>query len=83
MKDMPGAIFTVTGRSDETGPPETNDRLSRQRANVVAEALQADGIPASSIRIVAAGNTQPVRQGKTEWDLQANRSVSFKVTVTK
>ncbi len=83
MKSLPGAIFTVTGRSDETGLPETNDKLSRERASVVADALQADGIAPSAIKIVAAGNTQPLRQGSSEWALQANRSVSFTVNFTK
>jgi outer membrane protein OmpA-like peptidoglycan-associated protein len=83
MKNLQGAIFTITGRSDETGPPETNDKLSRERANVVADALQAGGIPLSAIKIVAAGNTQPLRPGSSEWDLQANRSVSFTVSFTK
>jgi OOP family OmpA-OmpF porin len=83
MKSLPGATFTITGRSDETGTPEMNDHLSRARANNVAEALQADGIMPSAIKIVAAGNTQPLRQGSSEWDLQANRSVSFKVNFTK
>jgi outer membrane protein OmpA-like peptidoglycan-associated protein len=80
---LPGAAFTITGRSDETGPPETNDKLSRERANVVADALHSVGIPASAIKIVAAGNTQPLRQGSSDWDLQANRSVSFTVHFTK
>jgi outer membrane protein OmpA-like peptidoglycan-associated protein len=80
MKSLQGATFTITGRSDETGTAEMNDQLSRVRANNVAEALQADGIALSAIKIVVAGNTQPLRQGTSEWDLQANRSVSFKVS---
>ena len=83
MKSLPGAIFTITGRSDETGTPEMNDQLSLARAKNVAEALQADQVAPSAIKIIAAGNTQPLRQGKSEWDMQANRSVSFTVTFSQ
>lgn len=82
MRSLPGATFTITGRSDETGTPESNDKLSQARASNVADALQADGIAPSVIKIVAAGNSQPLRQGSSEWDLQANRSVSFTVNVS-
>ena len=83
MKGIPGATFTITGHADDTGRPETNSKLSQERANVVADALKADGVPPSSIKIVAVGNSQPLRQGSSEWDLQANRSVSFTVNITK
>ena len=80
MKSLAGATFTITGRADETGQPGTNERLSMDRANVVADALKAEGVPAPSLKIVAVGHTQPIRQGNSVWDMQANRSVSFTVS---
>jgi outer membrane protein OmpA-like peptidoglycan-associated protein len=79
LQRLPGAIITITGRADETGSPETNVTLSRDRANRVADALVAQGIHISALKIVAAGNTQPLRQGSSDWALQVNRSVSFTV----
>lgn len=83
MKNLAGATFTITGRADDTGSNDTNVKLSEQRAQVVADALQSVGIPPSAIKIVAAGNTQPLRQGSSDWDRAANRSVSFRVTAPK
>ncbi len=79
IKRIPGASITITGRADETGSPETNAKLSVDRANRVAEALVAQGIDPSALKILAAGNTQPLRQGSNDWDRQVNRSVSFTV----
>jgi outer membrane protein OmpA-like peptidoglycan-associated protein len=79
IKRLPGAIITITGRADETGSPETNAKLSLERANRVAEALVSQGIAPAALKIVAAGNTQPLRQGTSDWDRQVNRSVSFTV----
>ena len=82
MKKLGQARFMVTGRADEIGSPETNEKLSLDRANRVADALQAQGVPASAIKIEGAGNTRPLRSGNSDWDRQVNRSVSFTVTST-
>jgi outer membrane protein OmpA-like peptidoglycan-associated protein len=79
IKRLPGASVTITGRADETGGAETNDKLSVDRANRVAEALVVQGIDPSALKIVGAGNTQPLRQGSSDWARQVNRSVSFAV----
>jgi outer membrane protein OmpA-like peptidoglycan-associated protein len=73
-------LITITGRADETGNPETNSKLSIERANRVSDALVSQGIAPSALQVVAAGNTRPLRQGGTEWDRQVNRSVSFAVS---
>jgi OOP family OmpA-OmpF porin len=74
-----GATITITGRADETGSLETNETLGLERANRVASALAAQGIPESQLRVVSVGNRQPLRQGSTDWDRAVNRSVSFSV----
>jgi outer membrane protein OmpA-like peptidoglycan-associated protein len=76
----PNVIITVTGRADETGGGETNGKLSRDRANRVRDALVAQAIDPARVTIVAAGNTQQLRPGNTEWDLAFNRSASFTVS---
>jgi OOP family OmpA-OmpF porin len=79
IKRLPGAVITITGRADEIGTPEKNAKLSRDRADQVAEALVSQGISPSALRVVAAGNLQPLRQGSSDWDRRVNRSVSFAV----
>ena len=75
----PNTTITITGRADETGTGETNDKLALERASGVREAFVSQGIGAGAISIVAAGNRQPLRTGTTEWDRAVNRSVSFTV----
>jgi outer membrane protein OmpA-like peptidoglycan-associated protein len=45
----------VTGHADRTGPNAVNERLSRARAEAVAEVLIAAGIPAERISVAAFG----------------------------
>jgi outer membrane protein OmpA-like peptidoglycan-associated protein len=80
MKRLPGARITITGHADETGSPDTNSKLSLDRANRVGDALVAHGILPAALTITGTGNAQPLRQGSTDWDRQVNRSVSFTVS---
>lgn len=47
----------VVGLADATGAPQANLSLSQQRAVTVAGALRAEGLPAPSFEIDAAGET--------------------------
>ncbi len=50
----------IVGHADAVGSDTVNDRLSRQRAEVVLRALVARGIPAESIAVSGRGNRDPV-----------------------
>ncbi|HWF09662.1 MAG TPA: OmpA family protein [Bryobacteraceae bacterium] len=80
LAGRPALRITITGRADETGSADANEKLSRDRADRVHDALVAQGIDPARLAIVAAGNTQPLRPGNTEWDLAFNRSASFTVS---
>jgi iron complex outermembrane receptor protein len=47
--------LTVTGHTDTVGSDAYNLRLSRRRAETVAAALEAKGIPSAEIEIIAKG----------------------------
>ena len=47
----------VVGLADATGTPEANLTLSQRRAVEVSRALQAQGLPAPTFEIMAAGDT--------------------------
>ena len=79
LMDLPNALITLTGRADETGSLAGNDRLSLDRVNKVADALVAQGVAPERLTSVAVGNTQPLRQGNSDWARAANRSVSFHI----
>ncbi len=79
LRVAPGARIAITGHADETGAPATNNKLSTERANQIADALAAQGIPRTAIDPTGAGNSSPLRKGTSEWDRATNRGVSFSV----
>jgi outer membrane protein OmpA-like peptidoglycan-associated protein len=52
--------LTVTGHADRSGGDAYNMALSMRRANAVKDALVRQGIPASSMQVVARGETEPL-----------------------
>lgn len=79
LRLRPQSRVVLTGRADEVGSAETNNKLSVERSRRVTEALVAQGVPKEVFDVIALGNTQPLRKGTTDWDRAANRSVSFQV----
>ena len=60
----PDATVYVTGAADSVGSPLANEYLSETRAQVVADALVADGVAPGRIRTHAVGITSaPVPVG--------------------
>ena len=56
----PGASVVVTGYADTTGGTSANRLLSMTRAQVVVDALEADGVSAARIKRKAVGRTPSV-----------------------
>ena len=57
LEEHPTAFVRLTGYADkETGTPQINDRLSRERASVVAQFLMDEGVNESRIRKFAKGD---------------------------
>ena len=64
-----GKRLLVVGHSDTSGSPSVNRRMARSRAETVAAALVARGVPASSIDVRSAGEEQlliPTAEGVRE-----------------
>jgi outer membrane protein OmpA-like peptidoglycan-associated protein len=55
--DEPTTVVIVTGHTGAEGDPEANLALSRERANVIAKALRAAGVPVDRIVQRGAGGT--------------------------
>lgn len=69
MKEMPLAAVRIVGHTDTTGDPEANDRLSRARAEAVADFLVANGIAPSLVEVAWLGEKAPpvaTRDGVSE-----------------
>jgi len=59
-RDGKPILMTVAGSADASGSPQTNLRLSQERAFAVFQGLVARGIPAARFQILAKGVTDPV-----------------------
>ena len=79
LRIRPGAHIVVTGRADDVGTADVNDKLSKERAQHVLEALVGQGLPADHLEAVSLSNLHPLRTGESDWDKATNRSVAFEV----
>lgn len=65
----------VEGHTDATGTAAYNQRLSRQRAETVARALVAGGLPRDGINVLGLGKSQPLETNSTAAGRAENRRV--------
>ena len=65
--------ITVEGHTDSTGSEETNERLSRQRAESVYREFMLNGIPAEKINFVGFGSSMPIDTNATKEGRERNR----------
>jgi outer membrane protein OmpA-like peptidoglycan-associated protein len=76
----PAAEVLIEGHTDGQGEADTNLRLSQQRADAVAAALAAAGVPSSRIRAVGRGESDPVADDATATGRARNRRVEIVVS---
>ena len=74
----PGSRMELTGRADSSGAAQTNETLSRQRAEAVRDALVATGLPAAQISVQGARASQTTGPSREDAD---SRKVTFRVLV--
>ncbi|MBV8783438.1 MAG: OmpA family protein [Gammaproteobacteria bacterium] len=77
MRQNPNTKILVEGHTDSVGTEEYNQALSERRAEAVASALTARGLPADSIRAVGRGKDYPVATNATVAGRQQNRRVEI------
>ncbi|TPK92452.1 OmpA family protein [Mesorhizobium sp. B2-4-17] len=70
----------VSGHTDSDGSPEANKTLSERRAQAVANALVADGVPRSQISAAGYGEDRPVAANDTPKNKALNRRIEFSAT---
>jgi outer membrane protein OmpA-like peptidoglycan-associated protein len=73
----------VVGHADSTGEEDINQALSERRAQRVAHELTVVAIPAGALRARGVGTSDPVRSEDTEEGRRYNRSVTFRVSVSR
>lgn len=71
--------LVIEGHSDDSGPPEFNDVLSRWRASAVRAYLIERGVPWQRLSIVGYGASMPVGSSLDAEGRARNRRVEFRV----
>ncbi len=81
LKDSPGFHVQVDGHTDNVGNPESNRKLSQERAEAVVKYLvEKKGVDAKRLSAKGFGDSQPIADNKTERGRAKNRRVDFTVT---
>jgi len=76
----PSLKVEVSGYTDSDGSPEANKALSERRAQAVAAALVADGVPRTQITAAGYGEERPVAANDTPKNKALNRRIEFSAT---
>lgn len=81
IKESPGFHVQVDGHTDNAGNPESNKKLSQNRAEAVVKYLTGKkGVDAGRLSAKGWGDTKPIADNKTEKGRAKNRRVDFTVT---
>ncbi len=75
----PQSTLDVQGFADATGGEATNQQLSQQRAQAVAELLRAQGIAPARIQLAAFSTQSPAASNTTQQGRRNNRRVEVTV----
>lgn len=70
-------VFTITGYTDTSGNEDYNMRLSKKRADAVADYLVLTGIKRNTISVVGKGETSPIATNNTFEGRRGNRRVEI------
>lgn len=76
-KKNPSVTVEVRGYTDSSGKEDYNQRLSKKRADKVAQALQMRGVAAAHISAKGYGSQKPVASNNTPEGRQQNRRVEI------
>jgi outer membrane protein OmpA-like peptidoglycan-associated protein len=80
LANTPDTDVTVIGHTDNTGTYDVNQRLSRQRAEAVAEYLIGSGVARPRFTIVGKAYDEPVADNATADGRARNRRVEIYIT---
>jgi outer membrane protein OmpA-like peptidoglycan-associated protein len=70
---------TIIGHTDASGDESWNQRLSRARAQAVADHIAGNGIDPARLIIDAFGSSQPVADNATASGRSRNRRIEFEL----
>jgi outer membrane protein OmpA-like peptidoglycan-associated protein len=77
LAGLDGVVVNINGHADSVGTAESNQRLSLDRAQSVANALAGYGVQPEMLRAVGHGEEQPIADNETEEGRAENRRVEI------
>ena len=78
--DNPGIVVQIEGHTDSTGSDQLNLRLSKERAETVADYIvNVLGVSRHQVSSVGYGPTRPVATNQTSLGRAQNRRIEFRV----
>ena len=80
LQAYPGLKLQVEGYTDSTGSPETNQKLSENRAGAVKDFLITQGVSINNISAQGFGQEKPVADNSTAAGRAQNRRVNLVVS---
>jgi len=79
MKLKSSLVIEIAGHTDNVGKPDSNLKLSQDRANSVRDYLIRKGIKPDRVTAKGYGDTQPVANNNTDDGKQKNRRTEVRV----
>lgn len=83
LKETPETDITIYGHTDNVGSREVNLKLSKQRAEKVADYLVANGVDRSRMTVEGKAFDEPVADNSTAEGRAQNRRVEIYITANK
>jgi len=77
LKENPTLKISIEGHTDNVGTPQSNQKLSEDRAKAVMNAIIAKGINSSRLSSKGWGQTKPIADNRTEEGRAKNRRVEI------
>lgn len=81
--DCPDSVIIIEGHTDNRGSETLNRRLSEARAQAVAKALVARGLPASRTSAKGFGASKPIADNATRDGRRTNRRIEVRFKVPR
>ncbi len=80
LRAYPEHRVRISGHTDNTGRPQVNLRISRERAQAVADYLTSSGVSATQVTAQGYGASQPIADNATQEGRARNRRIEISYT---
>ena len=83
LREYNQTMIEVVGHTDSIGSDAVNNRLSKERADSVAQYLIGQGVQSVRIETLGAGKSYPIADNSTDAGRAKNRRVEIRVIPLK